>query len=277
MNMKLQLVTPGRGARWVRQGFAVFFRRPLAFSALFAGFLFALLLLLVIPWVGAVLLLMFLPLASAGFMIATQIALQGKFPLATVFIAPLRKDKFRRIEQLKLGVIYAVASIVIMYLSDFIDDGRFDALQETMIGGKASQEQLQALLSDPMLHIGMIVRLTLASLLSLPFWHAPSLIHWGSQTAVKALFFSTVASWRNKGAFAVYGLTWIGVIVMFGFVVTTTFALLGHPEMVAVAAMPAALIFSTAFYASLYFTFADCFAVAPAAVVPIRSESNDDL
>jgi hypothetical protein len=276
MNMQFQLVSPGRGARWVRQGFTIFFRRPLAFSALFAGFLFSLLLLLIIPFIGPVLLLMALPLATAGFMIATQIALQGKFPLATVFIAPLRKDKQRRNEQLKLGLAYAVTSIVIMYVSDWIDGGRFDDLQELLTGGKANQAQLQALLSDPMLHFGMIIRLSLASLLSLPFWHAPALIHWGGQNAWKSLFFSSVASWRNKGAFAVYGLTWVAVIIAFGFVVTTTFALLGHPEMVAVAAMPAALIFSTAFYASLYFTFADCFAPRSATVVPLRSVGGGD-
>jgi len=276
MNMKFQLVSPARGARWVRQGFTVLFTRPLAFSALFAGFLFALLLLLVIPYVGPVLLLMALPLATAGFMIATQIALQGKFPLATVFIAPLRKDKFRRIEQLKLGVMYAVTSIAIMYLSDVIDNGRFDDLQELMTGGQTNQDEIQALLSDPMLEIGMIVRLGLASLLSLPFWHAPALIHWGGYSAPKAVFFSAVASWRNKGAFMVYALSWVGVILAFGFVVTTTFALLGHSEMVAVAAMPAALIFSTAFYASLYFTFADCFAPAAAKVIPLRSANGGE-
>ena len=33
----------------------------------------------------------------------------------------------------------------------------------------------------------------------------------------------------------------------------------GTPQMLAVAALPAGLMFSTAFYVSLYFTFADCF------------------
>jgi hypothetical protein len=156
--MKFQFVQPARGARWVRQGFAVLFSRPLAFSALFAAFLFALMLLILVPYVGAVLVLAALPLATAGFMIATQIVVQGKFPLATVFLAPLRRDKARRIEQIKLGVMYAVASIVVMYVSDVIDNGRFDDLQDLMTGGSANQAEIQALLSDPMLEIGLMIR-----------------------------------------------------------------------------------------------------------------------
>ena len=58
MNLKLQNAAPARGARWVRQGFGVFFKRPVACSALFAGFIFALLMLLLVPWIGSLLVMM---------------------------------------------------------------------------------------------------------------------------------------------------------------------------------------------------------------------------
>jgi hypothetical protein len=74
-----------------------------------------------------------------------------------------------------------------------------------------------------------------------------------------------VAVWRNKGAFLVYGLAWFGVLMLFGLVVTLVFSLLGMPMMGAMALMPASLIFWTAFYASLWFTFADCFGDDPGA------------
>lgn len=260
MNLKLQNAAPARGARWVRQGFGVFFKRPVACSALFAGFIFALLMLLLVPWIGSLLVMMALPLGTIGFMIATQIVLQGKLPLATVFAAPLLRDKVRRNEQIKLGLAYALASFIVMLLADMIDGGRFDALEELLSNGQSSQEQIQAQLSDPMLEFGMLVRLGLTGLLAIPFWHAPALIHWGGHMVGKALFSSTVAVWRNRGAFAVYGVTWVGVVLLFGIVATLVFTLLGHPELVAVAALPAGLIFSTAFYTSLYFSFADCFA-----------------
>jgi hypothetical protein len=37
-----------------------------------------------------------------------------------------------------------------------------------------------------------------------PFWHAPGLVHWGSQGVGQALFSSTLAVWRCRGAFVVY-------------------------------------------------------------------------
>ena len=105
----------------------------------------------------------------------------------------------------------------------------------------------------------MLLRFGLAGLLSVPFWHAPALVHWGGQPAAKALFFSLMACWRNRGAFFVYALTWAAVILLFAVVANLLFAMLGHIQWMAAAAMPASLVFSTVFYVSLYFTFADCF------------------
>jgi len=104
------------------------------------------------------------------------------------------------------------------------------------------------------------LRFGLAGLLSVPFWHAPALVHWGRHGVGKALFSSTVAVWRNRGAFAVYSLVWFAVIMLFALLANLVFGLLGQTQLVALAAMPASLIFSTVFYASLYFTFTDCFA-----------------
>ena len=80
MQMRLKDVRPAQGLRWVRRGFTVFLRHPLAFTAMFAGFLFAALLLMLLPWVGPIALLASLPLLTLGFMIATHGATQGRAP-----------------------------------------------------------------------------------------------------------------------------------------------------------------------------------------------------
>ena len=257
--MKLLTVPANRGVLWVRSGFRVFFGKPLAFAALFATFLLGAMLLLLLPGIGTLLLLTSLPLVSQGFMLATQRALAGQTPMAGVFIEPVRGRRPQAIAMLKIGLVYAVASLFIMWLSNQVDGGTFDALQAAMTAKTADTERLDVLLSDPRLSIGMLVRLGLASLLAMPFWHAPALIHWDAQGPAQSLFSSTVACWRNKGAFAVYGLTWAALVVLFSLLVNTVFMLLGAPQLVAVAALPAGLMFSTVFYASLYFTFTDCF------------------
>jgi len=92
-----------------------------------------------------------------------------------------------------------------------------------------------------------------------PFWHAPALVHWAGQSTAKSLFFSTVAVWRNRGAFAVYGLTCTGAMFALGIVSSVALALTGQPEMGMVIMLPAALLAATVFYATLFFTFFDSF------------------
>ena len=151
--MKLLTVPASRGVLWVRSGFRVFFSRPLAFAALFAAFLFGALLLLLVPGFGAVLLLASLPLVSQGFMLGTQRALAGRTPLADVFVEPLRSGREQAIAMLKIGLLYAVASFLIMWLSNLVDGGTFDALQEAMTATSPDQtpdqDRIEALLSDP--------------------------------------------------------------------------------------------------------------------------------
>ena len=268
--MKLRHVPAVHGARWVRHGFGVFLRRPLAFALLFMAFLVFGLFATRLGWVGSLLLLAVLPLVSLGFMLATARVLQGRFPGITVFAEPLRQGRATTLAMVKLGLLYAAATAAVMVLSDMVDGGRFEALQVALAGGGASaagRDQVGALLADSRLQAGMLLRLGLASLLSLPFWHAPALVHWARQGVGQALFSSTLACWRNKGAFAVYGCTWGAVIFGFGIAANLLAALLQQPQVVAMAAIPAGLLLSTVFYASLYATFADCFipgdAIAP--------------
>ena len=115
------------------------------------------------------------------------------------------------------------------------------------------------------LQFGMLLRLGLAALLSLPFWHAPALVWWGGQGFAQSLFSSSVACWRTRNALVLYGLGWALLITLFALLASVVFGLLGSREMIGVAALPAGLMFSTAFYASLYFVFVDTFETQPSA------------
>jgi hypothetical protein len=257
--MRLRSVVPGRGAAWVRDGFRTFGRYPLGYSGLFAAFLFVIFLLTVVPFVGPMLLLAVLPLGSLGFMLATRAAQGGKFPLPTVFLEPLRSGRERQVGMVKLGLIYASCSILIIWVSDRVDGGALEALMQALGTGRAEPREISERLIDSRLQFGLMLRFGLAALLSVPFWHAPALVHWDGQGVAQSLFSSTVACWRNKGAFLVFGLVWTAVVLVFALAANIIGRLMGAPQLVALLAMPASLILSTAFYASLYFTFADCF------------------
>jgi hypothetical protein len=267
--MKLRQLPARQGALWVRQGFSIFFKHPLAFSALLASFLFGVLFLATLPWLGPLLSLAALPLVTVGFMIATREAVDKQTnSTPMVFVQPLQATAKNRRALMQLGLIFAVCSLLIMALAGWVDGGTFTKLQTMMMDDKATPEELRALLDDPRLTWGMAIRFGLAGLLSVPFWHAPALTHWAQQSWGKALFSSWMACWRNKGAFLVYGLTWTAVVVLFAVVSSVVLLAIGQPRWVALISLPAVLMFSTVFYASLYFTYADCFSDGSTAASP---------
>jgi len=261
--VKLRLVPARQGALWVRRGLRVFFQRPLAYCVLFA------LCLLLAP----LLLFAAAPLTSLGFMIATGLVLQGRFPLPGVFFEPLRGGGARLRAQLTLCVAYAIGFSLVFWLADSVGGEAFDAFLQAMRSGKTSPQELEPLLDAPGLQAGRALLLGGLALLAIPFWHAPALVHWGGLSAPKALFFSSVAWWRNKGALLVYALTWFSVGLVFVVLLTLAFALLGQAQLIMLAIMPSLLVFYAAFYASLYFTFADCFEAPPSPSDPAHTET----
>ena len=259
MALSLKSVPAARGAMWVRDGFSLFGKRALAFSSLFVMFLFAALVLALVPLVGGLVQMMLLPLLSLGFMVAAQSALLGGPVKPTQYIEPLRGDTNKRRTLLLMCVIYGVCAMTILVLCDAISGSAMRRLQELMSKPNTPQPAIDAILAEPGVWWAAVTGLTLGTALSVPFWHAPALVHWGGQGLGQALFSSSVAVWRSKGAFAIYSLCWAALILLFGVITAVVFGLLGMKQMVSVVAFPAGLIFSTAFYVSLLFTFNDSF------------------
>lgn len=259
MALTLQTVSPAQGVQWVRKGAQLFMLKPLAFSVMLALFLAAALLLSAFGVPGGLLALASLPLLSLGFMVASESALRGG-PVAPVqFIDPLRGAVPRRKSLLVLCAAYAAATLALLLLSDAVDGGSFEELQRAVAQGPAGKDATAAALADPRLLSGLLLRLGGTALLSIPFWHAPALVHWAGQGAAHALFSSTVAVWRAKGAFTLYALAWVAALAVFGLVAGAVFTLFGAPQLVGLVVLPVALTFSTAFYVSLWFTFDDSF------------------
>jgi hypothetical protein len=259
MALQLRSVPPPAGARWVRDGFRLFGKSPLPFSLMFVVFLAAAVLSSAIPVLGPLAMLAALPLLSLGFMVASDSALKGGPIHPGQFISPLLQgDARKKRSLLMLCVIYGVVTVLILMLSNWIDDGAFDNMQRLMAEGD-KQAQIDELIAQPSFAWGLITRFGLAVVVSIPFWHAPALVHWGGQGPAQALFSSTLAVWRCKGAFLAYGLAWAGLMALFGALTAVLFSLLGLRQMAGIVILPAGLVFSTVFYVSLLFTFTDSF------------------
>lgn len=265
MPLQLKSVAPMRGPRWVADAFRLYARRPFAFTLMFAVFFaFAALAAALLPFVGSLVQLASLPLLTLGFMVAAQSALLGGPVQPGQFLEPLRADPVRRRALLTLCAIYGVAAFAILLLASWVSDDAFGRLQVLMARGDATPEQLDALLAEPGAAWGALLLLVLGTALTVPFWYAPALVHWGAQSAGQALFSSTLALWRSKGAFLLYGLAWAALTLLVGAGSALLFGLLGARGLATLVALPAGLVFSTVFYVSLLFGFNDTFGNAGA-------------
>ena len=259
MALQLKTVDATRGTRWVGDAFRLFWRRPMGFTALFAVFLFAALLVAQVPLLGGIVQMMSLPLLSLGFMVASQSALLGGAVRPVQFVEPLRTDAARRRALLVLCAGYGIAALAIVLLADAVSNHAWERLQLLIAKGDGAQPEIDALLAEPGVATGALVLVVLGTALSVPYWHAPALVHWGGQSAGQALFSSTLAVWRNKGAFLFYLLAWVGVVFAFGALAALVLGLVGLPQLAGVLGVPAGLVFSAVFYVSVLFTFNDSF------------------
>lgn len=273
MGLKLHTVAPRQGWTWIRDGLRLYFRRPFGFTGLFLLFLLGAMLLMTVPLVGAVLGMATLPLLTLGFMAATRAALRNESMSPMVFLTPLRRDAPGRNALLRLCLGYGVVSVGVLMLSHWADGGAFERLQQVMAKADATRQEVEAALDDPLLGTGLLLRAGLIAAVSIPYWHAPALTHWGRQSAVQALFSSTLALWRARGAFIVYGLGWTAAVALFGAIAALLFSLLGLRQLAGAIGLPAGLIFSTAFYVSLWFSFVDSFGTEDDAGVQPEAEA----
>jgi len=252
----------------VRKGFQVFGRQPLGFASLFAAGLFVSLLLGVIPLLGSVAALALAPALSLLFMIASRRVEVGQAAMPGAIVELFQAGRNRWVALVKLGIAYVVATFLFFWLAGVLDGGALDAFFASLRDTKLTPESAAAHVAEPGVQFGLLLRLLFLGVLSIAFWHAPALVFWGDPGWAKSVFFSTIALWRNKGAFTIYSLVWLALLMALLAIISIGAGLFG-PERFALVAAPLMLVFMTLFYASLWFTFADCFTPAdPVAASP---------
>lgn len=259
--LTLRSVPAGTGVQWVRQGFRTLARRPMPFVGLVSAFVFTMALSIRFPLL-LMLLVALLPMISLGFMNAARLAHDPQTSTLAAFLAPWRPGHPQGRALLRMTLAYVAASAVAGLISSMVYGDSFGALVEVETSDRPNPGAVAERLADPRLTSGMIVQLGLATLLSVPFWHAPALIWWGGQGLAQALFSSTLACWRNRGAFVVYALSFAGLVFLFTLLGGLLLGLLGAGPIAAMLALSISLVIPAAFYASLYFTFDGCFASA---------------
>ncbi|CAN0627500.1 putative inner membrane protein BTH_II0599 [Burkholderia multivorans] len=262
--MQLIEVPAKTGYVWFRQGIWLFRRNPLAFITLFFTYLLAITLVSMVPVIGAALPLLFIPGIAVGFMAACRDTIAGKAVMPTILVDGFRSYGHVVTQRLLvLGVVY-VTSIVLVFAASAMMDG--GALFHIMMGAGTENASPETLASQ-----GMLGSLFVATLLYVPvammFWFAPVLTAWHDIPPAKAMFFSIVSCWRNRGAFLVYGMLWFGVAMGTSVALSLLLQALGAGAYALTIMMPVTIIIVTMLYCSFYATYRGCFGVQePSAV-----------
>jgi hypothetical protein len=262
VSLRVHSVAARRGASWVQQAFALLGRHFVGFAVLLLTALVPTLLLTAVPLIGPLLAFAMGQPITFGFAVAARAAQAGEPVRAAHMLQPLLPgaDPARRSGLLRLCMLYTGAVAAVMVGVTLLGG---EALQDLATATQGTQgdfvTRAGAVFDEhPGLRLLLLASSGLFVLLSVLFWHAPMLVWWHGQGVAQSLFSSALAIWRNKGAYSVYSLAWIGVMMLLLAVTGVLQPLFGSPEVAALALQPVTLIMMAAFYISAYFSYVDC-------------------
>lgn len=253
-----------RGVFWLIEGFRLFRRNPPLITALTLVYLLAVQLLAVLlPGLGPVLLPLLLP-------IMTLIVANG----CRLVDLDRRPDKEGLLHgvvgnfpvMLRLGGWQLLGAVLVILVSLLLNGGDDPLSAPVSLPGTPNMGEgagggedaaAQAALLGKMMEV-----LLLASPLIVAFWFAPFLVGWDRVAPLKSLFFSTVASFRNWRAMAMFSLA---ALVMAGVLPGILLIVIGQVSGMALSAAFVALRMILMFLvapiltASIYASYRDIF------------------
>ncbi len=250
--MNVRTLPARHGLLWLIAGWRLLRRYPRQMTSITLAYFLVVLIVNLIPFIGPFLLPLALPMLTA---------LLGNACRALDHDQPLTRDilsaglEAQRTILLRLGGLHLLGSVILLLAS-----------QPLMIELNPDQSKAAEQLADLLSHLGLF--LLLATPVVMAFWFAPLLASWHGVSAVKALFFSFVASWRNWRAFTVYGLVILGMgIILPG--VLIVIASFFMPSMTGVLAlfarMALVLLLGPVLISSIYISYRDVFSEAAVA------------
>ena len=250
--MQARIVSAGRGARWLAEGWRLFRAAPLSWLAAIFAYWLLMTGMSLLPLVGVAAAAVLVPAFSVGFMaLARAAGHHSRLELGLLF------DGFRHElrAQMVLGVVYLVALGALLGASALADDG---ALAGWMLTGKRPPDEV---LQSEAFVGALMAAAALYMPVMLAFWFAP-LAAWHSTGPAKALFFSFAAAMMNWRAFLAYGAVTAAVTLLIPFVLLSALTLataggLSFPA--ATLVFPLLIVLLPTLFASFYASYRDVF------------------
>jgi len=245
------------GWQWARNGLELFLRQPLAMFTWAMAISMTLMLASLTPPIGPLLFVTAMPVITVMTLSACRHIEAGRVMLPSMWLQPVKKAGMAK-RLFGLGAIYAGLSLLagLVAFVPFMD-ALADAFQQA---GADDLTPILLALRMPLLIFGVLYVIVAAL-----FWYAPALVAWHGTRWSQALFFSGVACWRNKWAFAMYGLVWAAVFLAIDFCSNMLVAAGLSPQLVGVLQVPFNIAAGSILYCSFYPSYTSVFGTgAPA-------------
>ncbi len=241
-----------QGFIWLTDGMRLVIKQPIALFAMVFLTLMGMSLPSIIPGIGPILSVAILPALYVGLMHAIRATELGQAPNPAMLITAFKPESGNVWQPLlMLGAINAVLTIVVLGIVSMIGSPDLMSLSEA--------DREAAALEDP---LGLITPMLLFAALYTPvqmaFWYAPLFVAWHRTPVGKSIFFSIVAVWRNKWAFAALFLGWFGIVLAAVIVLRLLVGALGLSSTAAsILLSPLSLFGLTAAYCSFWVSYRD--------------------
>ena len=174
-NGSSRVVAAGNAFEWLRQGWAIFVANPAQWLAMTLVFLVVFVGLNIVPFLGALVANLLMPVFSAGMLYAGRKVAEGDSLGINDLFAGFRQNTT---PLLTVGVLYMAGLLVIAVLA-------------AALGG---------------MMLAMFLSLALSIPLLMAVWFAPALVFFNNMRPVEALKSSFSACLKNTLSFLVYGL-----------------------------------------------------------------------
>jgi len=234
------------GWAWMREGLALYWRQPFAFTAVVILYTMALMLVANVPILGLPIAAVLVPFGTVALTLAGRINENGGTPLPSLLLDGFR-DGPQRKPLLQLGFVHAAMVLVMVLVASAL------AIDE-LRNWKVANGQLDPVsVSQNIPWDALVVSLLLYTPVLMLNWFSPQLVAWHRQPVAKAMFFSLVACWRNRWPFTVLGLILMALSLGIGWLVTELLRALGlSPQMTSLLFAPVAMVMTSIGYATQY-------------------------
>jgi hypothetical protein len=247
--MQARRLPARHGALWLAAGFRLLRANPPLLTALTLAYLSCVVIINMLPPpIGPVLLPILLPMLTVIIANGCKAAEHGRAVTPAVLTAGVRSQ---RIPLIRLGGLHLLGSLTVLAISLAIE------------GGDLLSALPQPELDDKETVVFLLRLLVIALPVLMAFWFAPLLTGWDNVPALKSVFFSAVASYRNWRAFAAYGaaVTLVGVALPYLILVLANLINESLTAVLAVVVrMALVFVLAPALTASIYISYADVFA-----------------